>query len=112
MIVVEWNLLTEDRIGMSPVTSYNLWWDEGSNGEFWYTLIGLDEPVLTQTMFTVTNNVLEGQYYKFKIRSKNIWGWGLFSPIVTIRASSWPDLVKNIVTSYDAATGGVKLQWA
>jgi len=47
MIVVEWNLLPEDKIGMSPVTSYNLWWDEGSNGEFWYSLIGLDEPVLT-----------------------------------------------------------------
>jgi len=111
MIVVEWNLLPEDKIGMSPVTSYNLWWDEGSNGEFWYSLIGLDEPVLTLTMFTVTNNVLEGQYYKFKIRAKNIWGWGPFSPVATIRASSWPDQVKNIITAYDEATGGVKISW-
>jgi len=47
MIVVEWDLLDEDKMGMSPVTSYNLWWDEGSDGEFWYSLIGLDEPVLT-----------------------------------------------------------------
>jgi hypothetical protein len=46
-IVVEWVLLTDDRIGMSPVTTYNLWWDEGSNGEFWYSLIGLGEPILT-----------------------------------------------------------------
>lgn len=97
---------------MSPVTSYNLWWDEGSNGEFWYSLIGLDDPVLTQTMFTVTNNVLEGQYYQFKIRAKNVWGWGPFSPIVTIRASTFPDQVKQIVTSYDSITGGVKIVWA
>ena len=47
MIVVDWTLLPSDRIGMSSVTSYNLWWDEGSKGEFWYNLIGLDEPVLT-----------------------------------------------------------------
>jgi len=62
-------------------------------------------------MFTVTNNVLEGQYYKFKIRAKNIWGWGPFSPVATIRASSWPDQVKNIITAYDEATGGVKISW-
>jgi hypothetical protein len=96
---------------MSPVTSYNLWWDEGSNGEFWYSLIGIDEPVLTQTLFTVTNNILEGQYYKFKIRAKNIWGWGAFSPVVTIRASTFPSVVVPITTSYDVS-GGVKIEWA
>jgi hypothetical protein len=96
---------------MSPVTSYNLWWDEGSNGEFWYSLIGINEPVLTQTLFTVTNNILEGQYYKFKVRAKNIWGWGPFSPEVTIRASTIPSVVIPVTTSYDV-TGGVKIAWA
>ena len=96
---------------MSPVTSYNLWWDEGSNGEFWYSLIGINEPVLTQTLFTVTNNILEGQYYKFKVRAKNIWGWGAFSPEVTIRASTIPSVVIPVTTSYDV-TGGVKIAWA
>lgn len=111
-IGVEWSLLPNTRIGMSPVTSYNLWWDEGSNGEFWYSLIGIDEPVLTQTVFLVTKNILEGQYYKFKIRAKNIWGWGEFSPIVTIRASTFPSAVTPITTSYDEVTGGVKISWA
>lgn len=46
MIIVDWTTLPVNRIGMSPVTSYNLWWDQGSNGEFWYSLIGLNEPIL------------------------------------------------------------------
>ncbi len=96
---------------MSPVTTYNLWWDEGSNGEFWYSLIGLGEPILTQTTFTVTKNILEGEYYQFKIRAKNIWGWGEFSPVATIRASTFPNLVPSVLTSYDVS-GGLKISWA
>ncbi len=110
-IIVDWTQLPANRIGMSPVTSYNLWWDQGSNGEFWYSLIGLVEPILVQTSFTVTNGVLEGQDYKFKIRAKNIWGWGPFSPVATIRASTVPGSVPNIVTSYDSVSGDFKILW-
>lgn len=111
--MVDWAYLPNTRIGMSPVTSYNLWWDEGSQGQFWYSLIGLSEPILSQSSFTVTNGVLEGQDYKFKIRAKNIWGWGAFSPVGTIRASAVPNQVSNIITSYDtAATNQFRVTWS
>lgn len=111
-LVVDWNYLPITRIGKSPVTSYNLWWDEGSNGEFWYSLIGISEPILAQSSFTVTNGVLEGQDYKFKVRARNIWGWGPFSPIATIRASTVPNAPTSIITSYDATTGDFKITWS
>ena len=91
------------------MTSYNLWWDEGSNGEFWYSLIGIIEPILSQSSFTVTNGVLQGQDYKFKVRARNIWGWGSFSPVATIRASTVPSAVTGIVTSYDNVAGDFKI---
>ena len=62
-VVVDWALLSGNQAGMSPITSYNLWWDEGSNGEFWYSLIGINEPIIAQTSFTVTNGILQGQDY-------------------------------------------------
>ena len=111
MVVVDWTFLTGVRTGMSPITSYNLWWDEGSNGQFWYSLIGLTEPILTQSSFSVTNGILEGYDYQFKIRAKNIWGWGDFSPIATIRASTVPNSVPKIITSYDPITGNFVISW-
>ena len=96
---------------MSPITSYTLWWDEGSNGEFWYSLIGINEPIIAQTSFTVTNGILQGQDYQFQIRAMNIWGWGPFSPVATIKASTVPNAVTNIVTSYDSVTGNFMISW-
>jgi hypothetical protein len=42
----------------------------------------------------------------------NIWGWGDWSPILWVNASSYPADVAKPVTSIDSATGGVLVQWA
>lgn len=75
-------------------------------------MIGVDEPIVSQTKFIVTNGVLEAQDYRFIMRAKNQWGWGAFSPVAVIRASTFPNIVSSIVTSYDSVTGGFKIQWA
>ena len=40
-----------------------------------------------------------------------MWGWGPFSPVTTIRASSTPAQMDPPATSYDLTTGGVKISW-
>ncbi len=41
-----------------------------------------------------------------------MWGWGDFSPSLSIRAASPPAQMSAAVTSIDAATGGVKITWS
>lgn len=41
----------------------------------------------------------------------NIWGWGEWSPILWVNASSYPGDVSKPVTSIDQVTGGVLIQW-
>jgi hypothetical protein len=48
-----------------------------------------------------------GNIYNFRVRALNIWGWGSYSDIKTIKASTAPQTVSNIVTSIDPASGGV-----
>lgn len=110
-VVVNWAFLSGAAAGMSPITSYNLWWDQGTDGETWYSLIGMSEPIIGQSSFTATNGVLEGHYYKFKIRAMNIWGWGPFSPVATIKASTVPNTVSNIQATYDASNGNLEVSW-
>lgn len=58
--------------------------------------------------FEVTSNVYAGDLYQFRVRAKNVWGWGPFSPVLTIKAATRPDkMLGSPQTSIDSATGGV-----
>lgn len=47
-----------------------------------------------------------------RVRAKNVWGWGPFSPILTIKAATRPSkMATKPVTSYDPVTGGVLIEW-
>lgn len=41
-IEVIWLPLTGDNTGDSPITSYNLQWDAGTNGAQWFDILGED----------------------------------------------------------------------
>lgn len=45
------------------------------------------------------------------MRAENIYGWGPFSPIVTILAAQVPSQVATPTTSIDPTTGGLAIQW-
>jgi hypothetical protein len=92
------------------VLSYNLRWDVGSNGLEWYSLIGLESDNL-DTGFIVSDNIVGAQYYNFQVRSKNKWGWGDYSPVASIKASSWPIMHHAPTTSIDPTDGAVIVQW-
>ena len=48
----------------------------------------------------------------FKVRASNINGWGAFSSILTIKASSVPATMSTVTTSIDSSSGSVLLSWS
>lgn len=96
--------------GYSPVQSYNLQWDKGTNGFEWVNLIGFNNENLALT-YTVASYLTPGDYYQLKVRAKNYWGWSEFSDVLTIRAATWPSNMAALTTSVIDSTGYVKIQW-
>lgn len=82
-------LTTGVEIGDSTILSYNLQWDAGSGGATeadWIDLVGSPaNQVLTS--FVVTSGIVGGQWFTFRVRAKNIYGFGLFSDAVQLKAS-------------------------
>ena len=68
-------------------------WDNGLGGGD-ATLVAEDGLVSTATIIGLT----QGQDYLFKVRARNVYGYGEFSDFVTIRASSVPDTMEMINT--------------
>jgi hypothetical protein len=96
-IAVEWDLLSAPSNGDSPVTSYHLVWDAGS-GTTSTDLVGLVSPYTLAT-YSVATGVTEGSTYRFKVRARNVYGWGPFSPEVSIAATDVPSQMQVVTTS-------------
>lgn len=75
----------------------------------WFNLLGSSTDSLV-TQFIVTSGIVQGNYYQFRIRAKNKWGWSPVSPIFSIQASSVPDKVAVPVTSI-TSDGQVQITW-
>ena len=84
-----WSTIGSPQDGDSTVTSYSLEWDVGSDGQSWVREIGYLSNSLATT-YTVTENIVIGKDYQFRLRAKNIWGWGTYSTISTIKAARVP----------------------
>jgi hypothetical protein len=96
---VTWTALTTDaEIGGSPILSYHLQWDKNTNEVDWFDLVGLSTES-TQLSFTVTTDVLANKAYKFRVRAKNLYGWGTYSSIQTIYTAQEPSKVTSITTT-------------
>ncbi len=68
-VVVDWVLLTSSPLnGGASVTSYNLYWDAGTSGIGWYSLIGESGPYMN-SYYIITNGIQQGTDYQFKIRA-------------------------------------------
>jgi hypothetical protein len=105
---VDWLPPTND--GYSEISSYNLQWDSGTDGETWSNLIGFNTESLALT-FTVASSLTQGDHYRFKVRAKNYWGWSDFSEELEIKSATYPDQMAAVTTEVDAATGGVSISW-
>lgn len=78
-LTLNWAPLTGAQAGNSDVIAYSLYWDNGVSGAD--ADIELTDALVTS--FTV-NGVLGGQPYKFRVRARNIYGYGDYSPAATI----------------------------
>lgn len=98
---VVWVTQTTDvQTGGTPILSYNLQWDEGTGNDVWVDLVGFPTDYL-QTSYTVTEGVSKGIDYRFRLRSKNLYGFGAYSTIAVIRSSDVPDKPVEPSTAID-----------
>ena len=99
---------TEFETGGSPILSYHLQYDKGTGNEDWVDLVGFPVDSLVTT-YTVTGGIVKGTAYRFRLRSKNIYGFGDYSTIATIYSSDVPEQPAPVQTSIDGVN--VVITW-
>lgn len=73
-------MTTELETGGSPIISYAMDWDEGSSGNKYSPFVGFYDNNLDLLIdFT---QLTRGNYYRFKYRVKNIYGWSDYSDFI------------------------------
>ena len=70
-LIMNWIAISGANAGNSPVIAYSLLWDAGNAGANTFT--ELTDALVTS--FTV-NGVQGGLTYRFKVRARNIYGYG------------------------------------
>lgn len=112
LLQVEWTeLVTRAETGDSPILSYNLEYDQGTNT--WVTVVGETQNYQLSSVI-ITENVVAGTIYTFRIRAKNVYGWSpqYSYPYIQIAASGKPDKMPRLTSSYDESEPtSVKLSW-
>ena len=108
VVQVTWTTLSSPQNGDSTITSYNIYWDQGTST--WTSLAGESSPY-TGTTYTISLGITSGSTYQFKVRAKNKWGFGDFSTTTSVVASSVPSQMSAPTTAIDGATGGVEISW-
>ena len=87
-------------MGGSAITSYHLQWDYGTNEGDWQDLVGFNSNYLS-TSYILTSGVLPNKKYNFKVRGKNIYGFGDYTDPFPIYTRQEPAQVTNVATEND-----------
>ena len=95
--------------GGSSITSVALYWDEGRGDATFTALVGESSDSLVDS-FTVSSGVTRSGLYAFRHQAANIFGWGGYSPTVTITAAAKPDPMGAVTTSVTASSK-VRFAW-
>jgi hypothetical protein len=78
LLQVNWLALNNPENGGTIITSYNLQYDDASEGKTWTNLTGhLSDEI--ELNFGVNWSIEIGKIYLFRYRAKNVHGWGEFS---------------------------------
>jgi hypothetical protein len=107
-IKVDWEALEAPENGMSPVLTYNLEWDAGTDGASWAEVVGETTDYLL-THFTVSSGLVPGERYRFRVRARNALGWGVWSPEASVKAATRPAKTPVVDTTLDSTTGGIRV---
>lgn len=88
-----------------------VYWDGGDSSAELVELVGSPSQ-LTQTTYTVSDAVIPGTVYRFKVQAINKWGEGPFSEVTSILAASKPATISPAaVTQVAQSTGDVVITW-
>lgn len=110
-VELNWDALTTSAAtGGATILSYNIQWDLGYGTGVYENLVGYASDYST-TAYTVTSGVSAGIVFSFRVRAKNMWGWGDYSDVLVVTPSAAPDQMGAVVTGRSAATGAVLLVW-
>jgi hypothetical protein len=109
-IDVYWSPLTTPQDGGSSVLSYHLQYDNGTFATTWLDVVGL-APDSIATTIIVSSEIVSGTIYGFRVRARNIFGWGPYSTVTEIKAAREPGLPVAPVTTIDPVAGGVTIEW-
>lgn len=109
-IDVYWDSITTPQDGGSPVLSYHLQYDNATASTTWYDVVGL-APDSLATSILVSSQLVSGTVYGFRVRARNIFGWGPYSVVTNIKAAREPGTPVAPITSIDAATGDFAIDW-
>jgi hypothetical protein len=103
-IDLQWAALSGPQDGNSAVTSYNVYWDNGSG----LVVVALLDRLVTS--FSVTG-LTGGVIYTFKVRARNIYGPGAFSSGLSVLASDKPDKMAIPTVTLAPAATSVVVAW-
>ena len=101
-VLVSWPSLTGSSTGNSAITTYNLYWDNGSGT----SSISLSNSLTTS--YTVTG-LTGGTTYLFKLRAQNIYGYGTFSADGSVVAAEEPGMMSQVTTTISGTD--LKISW-
>lgn len=108
-IQVTWTALsTSAETGDSTILSYNLEWDSTGANTTFAEVVGYSS-TYTSTSYIIPS-VTSGVTYNFRLRAKNKYGWGGYSYIVPIAASS----ASSSMSAPTVANSGtnVRISWS
>lgn len=77
---VYWTALSLYDAGGSAVLSYHLQYDNATAATTWLDVVGLAPDSMLLTVI-VSTNVESGSQYNFRVRARNIFGWGPYSQV-------------------------------
>ena len=89
------NALTGDSTGQSLITTYDIYWDHGTNKVDWALLQSVTDNGNSTISYLKTSSISKGITYYFKYRGNNIYGSGVFSDYGSILAADVPAQVSQ-----------------
>jgi hypothetical protein len=103
-IDLQWSALSAPENGNSEVLAYSLYWDNGSGT----TGIALLDALVTSASVP---GLTGGTTYRFKVRARNLYGPGAFSPELVVLASDLPDKTTIPTVAIGSTETAVTISW-
>jgi hypothetical protein len=103
-------LATAAETGGSEILSYHVQWDQQTGGLSWQDVQGYTAPDVS-TSIELTSGVTPGLDYQVRVRARNIYGYGDYSAVTTIRAAQEPDAVAPASLSSVVSGTNVAFSW-